>query len=71
VYAIVLGWPDKPLAIRSLGVAAPNLDDPVESVTLLGSKEPVKWRQAEDALLVEFPASKPCDHAFVLKIEAK
>ena len=71
VYAIVLGWPDKPLVIRSLGAAAANLDGPVESVTLLGSKEPAKWRQAEEALLVEFPAPKPCHHAFVLKIEAK
>ena len=71
VYAIVLGWPDKPLAIHSLGAAAANLDGPVESVTLLGSKEPTKWEQGDEALRVEFPTTKPCQHAFVLKIEAK
>jgi alpha-L-fucosidase len=71
VYAIVLGWPDKPLAIRSLGAAAANLEGGVERVTLLGSKEPAKWRQTDEALQVEFPTEKPCQHAFVLKIEAK
>ena len=71
VYAIVLGWPDKPLNIRALGAGAGNLDAAVESVSLLGAKEPVKWKQAQDALQVEFPAAKPCDHAFVVKIEPK
>jgi alpha-L-fucosidase len=71
IYAIVLGWPEKPLNIRSLGKGAANLDRPIAGVTLLGAKEPVKWSQADDGLQVEFPAQKPCDHAYVLKIEPK
>ncbi len=38
-------------------------------MTLLGSKDELKWKQNEDALVVDFPATKPCEHAFVLKIE--
>jgi alpha-L-fucosidase len=69
LYAIVMAWPEKQVQIKSLGTAAKNLDKGVTSVSLLGAKTDLKWKQSGDALAVDFPASKPCEHAFVLKIE--
>jgi alpha-L-fucosidase len=66
LYAIVLGWPDKTLPIKSLGAAS----NKVGAVTLLGAGE-VKWSQTDDALTVDFPEKKPCEHAFVLKISLR
>ena len=71
VYAIVMGWPDKPLHIRAMGKQANNFAGSIASVSLLGANAPVKWSQEQDGLTVEFPADKPCDHAFVLKIEQR
>lgn len=41
LYAIVLGWPTKPLALKSLGVAANLLDRPIQRIELLGAAEAV------------------------------
>jgi alpha-L-fucosidase len=37
--------------------------------TLLGSDAPVKWTRSSDGLGVDLPAQRPCDYAFVLRIE--
>jgi len=68
VYAILLGWPEKETKIRLLGSSRGYLAWPIGNVELLGSKEPVVWSQEEDGLRVSMPATKPCDHAYVLKI---
>ena len=65
LYAIALGWPtDSKLTVRTLkgGVAE------IKSVTLLGHDGELKFTQTADALEVELPSNKPCEHAFALKI---
>ena len=67
LYAIVLDWPaGNELVIKSL-----SLDGglTVESVMLLGSDTPIAWEQTDSGLQVRLPVQKPCEHAFVLKIE--
>ena len=45
-------------------------DGPViKSLTLLGSNAPVAWKRIDAGLQVRLPLQKPCEHAFVLKIE--
>lgn len=68
LYAIVLGWPEKALAIKSLGKAAGFLDSAIESVSLLGGSGNVSWKQEETALLIEPPAAKDGAAAAVYKI---
>jgi alpha-L-fucosidase len=68
LYAIAFEWPESgKLRVRSLSQSA--TDRPIKSVRLLGVPAPLKWTQTADALEVELPATKPCDHAYALKIE--
>ncbi len=71
LYAITLDWPEEDLAIRSLGSAKGFLEGEIVSIEMLGSKGSLNWELREDALLVEMPDEKPCDHAFALKIITK
>jgi alpha-L-fucosidase len=68
LYALALGWPtDGKLKVRSLATPAGK----VEGVSMLGSKERLRWTQEGDALVVEVPKVKPCDHVYVLKIAGR
>jgi alpha-L-fucosidase len=71
IYAFSLGWPTDTLKIKSFGTAARLLDSPIANITLLGSAETIKWTQGQDALTIEPPAHKPCDHAVVFKVIPK
>jgi len=63
VYAIFLDWPaEGRLEIHSLAA------EPVRSVELLGAARPLKWSRTAEALVVELPAARPCEHAFTLRI---
>lgn len=70
LYAIAMGWPsNEKFLIRSLASSAPGLRGAVAKVSLLGSKDRLKWRQTESGLEVIVPSRKPCDHAWTLKID--
>ena len=70
LYATALGWPDDgKLTVRVLADAAPGLVGKIKTVSLLGSPEKPAWTQTADGLVVTLPATKPCDHAYALKIE--
>jgi alpha-L-fucosidase len=72
LYAIVLGWPEQGTAtIKSLGLKSPQEFGKITSVQMLGVSDPVKFEQSDDALSIDFPKTKPCDYAYVLKISAK
>jgi alpha-L-fucosidase len=71
VYAIALAVP-KPGArvkIRSLGSAQGLLKGPVKSVTMLGSAEPLRWRQEADGLAVVAPSRLPSQIAVVFRVQ--
>ena len=68
LYAIVLGWPGSEAAITSLGSGS-SLGGRIRGVSMLGSDEPVSWKQDENALTVSTPNQRPCDHAYTFKIE--
>lgn len=70
LYAIALGWPTggRELVIRS--VKAENLGDlSIRRADMLGCDEAIEWDQGDDGLKVTFPPTKPCEHAFVLRLE--
>jgi alpha-L-fucosidase len=68
LYAICLGWPEASLKIRSLGAGSPLQANRIAGVSLLGSAEPLSWRQSEDGLVIQAPAQPPCAHAYTFKI---
>ena len=68
LYAIVLGWPGSEAAITSLGSGS-SVGGRIRGVSMLGSDEPVTWKQDENALTVSTPGQRPCDHAYTFKIE--
>ena len=70
LYAIVLGWPDKPLQVKSLGSSTGLLGIPIKSVSLLGSADKVQWTQNGEALVIQPPQAKrgPVAAAAVFKI---
>ena len=71
LYAIIMGVPTNAVAIKSLGTDAKLLDKKISKITLLGSKEKVKWTQTADALTLEAPQAKPSDIAIVFEIALK
>ena len=70
LYALTLGWPeDGKVAVKALRNGSPHRKQPIKAVTLLGSTEPVKFTRTDAALEVAFPAARPCDYAYALRID--
>jgi len=69
VYAIALGWPQAEVVLRSLGTMAAARPGRIEHVELLGTSEPVRWRQDGDGLHIAPPAPRPeIDYAAAFKV---
>jgi alpha-L-fucosidase len=67
LYAISLKWPTDELVIAALGTDKISAGK-IEKVELLGAKAPLAFTQDAAGLHVKFPAEKPCDFAYTLKI---
>jgi alpha-L-fucosidase len=67
LYATCLAWPKDGVTITRAKDWRPYSPEEL-SVTMLGSDEPIAWRQTEEGLLVHPPKERPCDHAYVFKI---
>jgi alpha-L-fucosidase len=68
LYAIVLGVPAGPTAIKALGTASKLLDKPIGQVTLLGAKGKLNWEQRSDALVIQAVDPWPTRSAVVFAI---
>jgi alpha-L-fucosidase len=72
LYATVLAWPpDGTVTIRSLGTRLRVYTGEVGDVRLLGNPGSLEWARNEEGLTVKFPAQKPCESAYVLRIGPK
>ncbi len=67
LYATVMDWPGDEAVVKSLASGQP-VQGTVERVELLGHPGELKFTRDADGLKVKFPAEKPCDFAYVLKI---
>jgi alpha-L-fucosidase len=56
------------LVVKSLGTAANRLGKPVTSVRLVGSKQPIAWKQTDESLLITCPANAPSGTAVTFEI---
>lgn len=69
LYATTLDWPsDGKLVIRSLAAGNEYLEKKIKNVSMLGVEKKLKFKQTAEGLVITFPKEKPCEHAFVLKI---
>jgi alpha-L-fucosidase len=68
VYAICLAWPEESVLIKSF--AGTSTSD-ISSVTMLGVEGALGWSVTGDGLKIKTPTEKPCEYAYVFKIEIK
>ncbi len=69
LYATLFGWPETKAVIKKCkGLLYPQ---EITSVELLGHGGPLKWRMSAEAMEVDMPAEKPCDSAYVIKINRR
>jgi alpha-L-fucosidase len=71
LYAILLGWPEKEAVITSLPSTEKLWFGEVAEVRVLGVDGSLGFSRDAKGLTVEMPETKPCEHAFVLKISGK
>lgn len=71
LYAIVLGWPTKPVTIKSLGKTAGLLDGSISNIELLGSDEKIAWVQSDNGVIIQPPQTKLFNEATVFKLTLK
>ena len=72
LYAVVFGWPESGgWAIKALADGSVHAPLEVVRVQLLGSDAPLRWKRDREAMTIELPSARPCDHAYVFKIEGK
>jgi alpha-L-fucosidase len=71
IYAFVMSTPDTDIRLSSIGKNAKLTDKEVASVTMLGSKEKLKWEQEDDALVISKPANLPSWKVHGFKISFK
>jgi len=74
LYAIFLDWPGDEAKIRSLRRFEEELSihwekRDIKRISMLGTKSELDWFFTDDALIIKTPQKKPCEHAFVFKIE--
>lgn len=73
LYATVLAWPGEYARITSLvpkGQTWAGLyPSEIKSIRMLGSSEPIQWKFTKEALVLTTPKVKPCNDAFVYRID--
>jgi len=69
LYAICLGWPGDEITIKS--IPEKMYASEIKSVKMLGVDKVLPWKMTREGLKIKTPNRKPCDHAYVFKIERK
>jgi alpha-L-fucosidase len=69
VYLFCLDTPTaKKIQVNSLSLNEDPIR-PIRNITLLGSSEPLKWKQKKEFLEITTPKQMPCNHAICFRIE--
>jgi alpha-L-fucosidase len=69
LYAFCLGKPEADIVIRSLAKSSKPADKKIASVTMVGSKEKLSWKQTSEALVIKKPAILPAWQVTGFKVE--
>ncbi len=72
LYAFALGWPENgQLEIKSLAKPPGQSINTISSITALGYKGKIDWRQTADALYVTLPKTKISEFTAAIRIKGK
>jgi alpha-L-fucosidase len=71
LYAYCLGKPEADIVIKSLAKSSKLVNKGIASVTMVGSKEKISWKQTTDALVIKKPSNLPSWQVIGFKIEFK
>ena len=72
LYATALGWPeDGTFAVKSLAKGNPYESRMIKSVEFVSGKNKLDWKQTRKALELKVEGGKPCEAAYVFKVEFK
>lgn len=71
LYAFCLGKPTIDIVIKSLSKSSKLADKAVASVSMVGSKEKLGWKQSSEGLVIKKPATMPAWEVIGFKIEFK
>lgn len=63
IFAIHQGWYEETVELENPGVK------PGSEITMLGVIDPLSWKADGNKIVLNLPAEKPCDYAFVLKMK--
>ena len=71
LYAFCMKTPTTDIQIQSLGKLSKYSTNVIASVTILGSKEKIVWKQENESLVISKPSKFPTDNVVVLCIRFK
>jgi alpha-L-fucosidase len=71
LYAWCLGKPETDIVIKSLGKSLKFKNKAIASITMVGSKDKLSWKQTNEALVIKEPANLPSWQVIGFKIEFK
>ena len=63
LYAIHQGWPGESLELENLSIK------PGSEIRMLGADDPLPWERAGEQVFITLPSERPCEHAFVFRME--
>jgi alpha-L-fucosidase len=70
LYAIALDWPESGVVtIKTLKSGSELYPGKIAKIQLVGSDADLQWARTEEGLKITLPDEKPCDHAFVFRVE--
>ena len=69
LYAYCLGKPEEDIIIRSLGKSHKQANNKIASVSMVGSKEKISWKQSAESLVIKKPSNLPSWQVIGFKIE--
>jgi alpha-L-fucosidase len=69
LYSLVMAIPASDIRMNTLGKSSVVSGKTIAKVSLLGSGEQLKWKQDNDALVIEKPTKMPCEYVLAFKIE--
>jgi len=71
VYAFCMSTPTEDIQIKALGKISEYMDHKISSISMLGSKEKIKWKQGVNALIINKPTVLPDFKVVVFAVKFK
>jgi len=71
LYVFCMSTPTDDIQLRSLGKLSPYSNKAISSVSMLGSKEKIQWKQGDNALVITTPAKLPECKVVVFSVNFK